>query len=93
VHGRTNFIQKSEMVLWCMYKNALLSLPQVYFAFRCAFSGQSFYDDFFIANFNFVFTALPYLFRALLDQDINLRLDGMHQIQKVADLYNTDRET
>lgn len=73
-----NYIQKSEMILYCMFKNTILTFPQVFFAFYNGFSGHSFYDDLYIANFNFLFTALPYLIRALFDQDINLRVDGDH---------------
>lgn len=76
VHGRLNYINKSEMILYCMYKNAVLTLPQVLFAFANGYSGHSIYDDLYIANFNFIFTALPYLMRALFDQDINVKLEG-----------------
>ena len=82
-----NYINKSEMILYCMYKNAALTLPQVLFAFTNGFSGHSIYDDLYIANFNFIFTALPYLMKALFDQDINLKLDGDHWKHKMPKLY------
>jgi P-type E1-E2 ATPase len=27
VHGRLNYIQKSDMILYCMFKNAILTFP------------------------------------------------------------------
>ena len=87
MHGRINYVNKSEMIFYCMYKNAILTLPQVYFAFSNGFSGHSIFDDLYIANYNFLFTALPFLMRALFDQDINLKVDGDHWRNKMPPLY------
>ena len=87
VHGRQNYINKAEMVLYCMYKNAMLTFPQVFFAFFNGFSGHSFYDDLYIANFNFLFTAVPYLARVLFDQDVNPRIDRGNCREKMPWLY------
>jgi len=83
VHGRQNYLNKAEMILYCMYKNAVLTFPQVFFAFFNGYSGHSFYDDLYIANFNFLFTALPYLTRVLFDQDINPRIDRFNWQEKM----------
>ena len=42
----------------------------------------------YIANFNFLFTALPYLVKALLDQDINIKIDGSHRRALLPLLYH-----
>jgi hypothetical protein len=36
-----------------------------------AYSGQPIYDDYYIALYNVVFTALPLIVRALFEQDVN----------------------
>lgn len=58
------------MILYFFYKNMLFTIPQFYFAFYCAFSAQSFFDDTYISLFNIVFTSVPLIIRALLQQDV-----------------------
>ena len=70
VHGRWSYIRISEMILYFFYKNMLFTIPQFYFSFLCAFSGQSIFDDWYITFYNLIFTALPLVVRAILEQDI-----------------------
>lgn len=51
----------------------LFTIPQFYFAFVCAFSAQSIFDDFYITTYNLVFTSIPLLIRAAFDQDVNYK--------------------
>jgi magnesium-transporting ATPase (P-type) len=69
-HGRINYIRIAEMITYFFYKNFLFTIPQFLFAFHCGFSGQTLYDDAFVSLFNMIFTALPLLFKALMEQDI-----------------------
>ena len=69
-HGRINYIRIAEMIIYFFYKNFLFTIPQFLFAFDCGFSGQTLYDDAFVSLFNMIFTALPLLFKALMEQDI-----------------------
>jgi len=39
VHGRRAYRNNSELVLYCLYKNLLTTIPQFYFSFWCGFSG------------------------------------------------------
>ena len=71
VHGRWNYIRISEMILYFFYKNMLFTVPQVVIAFYCGFSGQSFFDDWYISFYNLFFTSLPLVVRAILEQDVN----------------------
>jgi phospholipid-transporting ATPase len=71
VHGRWNYIRISEMILYFFYKNMLFTVPQFIFAFFSAYSGQSFFDDWYISLYNLIFTSLPLVIRAILEQDIN----------------------
>ncbi len=71
VHGRWNYIRISEMILYFFYKNMLFTLPQFIAAFFNGFSGQTIFDDIYITLYNLLFTAMPLLIRAVLEQDVN----------------------
>ena len=71
VHGRWNYIRISEMILYFFYKNMLFTLPQFIAAFFNGFSGQTIFDDIYITLYNLMFTAIPLLIRAVLEQDVN----------------------
>ena len=69
-HGRTNYVRNAECVKYFFYKNFVFTLVQFLYGFYCNFTGQTIIDDWFIATFNLIFTALPLAGRALLDHDI-----------------------
>lgn len=71
VHGRWNYIRISEMILYFFYKNMIFTIPQWLFMFFCGYSGQTVYDDFYITLYNLLFTSIPLVVRAILEQDIN----------------------
>lgn len=73
IHGRWSYIRIAEMILYFFYKNMVFTIPQFYFAFVCAFSAQSIFDDFYITTYNLVFTSIPLVIRAALDQDVNYK--------------------
>ena len=54
------------------YKNALLVLPQFFFAFVSLSSGQNFYYDLLYQSYNVFFTSLPIIVLGVLDQ-VSLR--------------------
>ncbi len=58
------------MILYFFYKNMLFTIPQFIFAFYCGYSGQTVFDDVYITLYNLVFTALPLVIRAVLEQDV-----------------------
>ena len=72
IHGRFNYIRQSEMILYFIYKNLVFTLPQFYFSFYCAFSGQTVYDDWYITVYNMILTALPLFIKGLFEKDINI---------------------
>jgi len=71
VHGRLAYLRIGELILYFFYKNACFTLPQMYFGFWCFFSGQTFYDDWYISMYNLFFTSIPLLFKALFEHDIH----------------------
>lgn len=66
----------------------VFTIPQFYFAFFCNFSGQSFFDDTFISLYNIVFTAVPLVVRAVLEQDVYYiyKKDGTEEQHNLKDL-------
>jgi phospholipid-translocating P-type ATPase (flippase) len=69
-HGRYNYLRIAEMIIYFFYKNFIFTIPQFYYAFETAFSGQTVFDEFFVALYNMSFTSFPLLFKALLEKDI-----------------------
>lgn len=51
----------------------LFTIPQFFFAFLAAFSGKTCFDDWYMSLYNAVFTALPLMFKAVLDIDIRYK--------------------
>jgi len=49
----------------------LFTLPQLYIAFYCGWSSQTIFDDWYIALYNLLFTSIPLIIRAVLEQDVN----------------------
>jgi phospholipid-transporting ATPase len=71
VHGRLSYLRISELILYFFYKNIVFTLPQIYYGFFCAFSGQTFYDDWYITTYNLFFTSIPLLFKGLFEHDVH----------------------
>lgn len=59
------------MILYFFYKNMLYALPQFFNAFYSGFSAQSIFDDYYMTLFNFGFTSIPLIIRAVFEQDVN----------------------
>jgi phospholipid-transporting ATPase len=70
VHGRTNYIRITEMILYFFFKNFIFTMLHFYFAFLNNCSGQTVIDDWFISLYNLIFTAFPLGARALIDHDV-----------------------
>eukprot|EP00826_Nyctotherus_ovalis_P052695 TRINITY_DN673_c0_g1_i10.p1 TRINITY_DN673_c0_g1~~TRINITY_DN673_c0_g1_i10.p1 ORF type:complete len:612 (+),score=189.03 TRINITY_DN673_c0_g1_i10:483-2318(+) len=71
IHGRLSYLRISELILYFFYKNVVFTLPQLYYGFFCAFSGQTFYDDWYITTYNLFFTSIPLLFKGLFEHDLH----------------------
>eukprot|EP00743_Colponemidia_sp_Colp-15_P003582 GILK01003864.1.p1 GENE.GILK01003864.1~~GILK01003864.1.p1 ORF type:complete len:1213 (-),score=219.55 GILK01003864.1:92-3730(-) len=77
VHGRWSYIRVSHLILYFFYKNICFTFPQFFFAFYCAYSGQTYFDDWYITMYNLLFTSVPVVVRACLEQDINPEVGGV----------------
>ena len=75
VHGRSRYLSISQFILFFFYKNCVLTLPQLYFAYYCGFSGMTFVDDFYINLYNAYFIALPPFFLGAIYWDVHPNTD------------------
>lgn len=69
VHGRESYRRNSYLVSYTFYKNILFVMPQFWFGFFSAFSGQVFYEKWIFQIYNIFFTAFPIMLFALFDQE------------------------
>ena len=51
------------------YKNILYVIPQYWYGFSSAFSGQTLYESWLYQGYNIVFTAFPIMWFAIFDQE------------------------
>ncbi|EGG14801.1 P-type ATPase [Cavenderia fasciculata] len=70
-HGRWDYKRNSRLILYCFYKNMVFAMTQFWFGLFNAFSAQTIYDSLSIAVFNVIFTGLPIIVYAILDQDVS----------------------
>ena len=82
VHGHWNYKRVSLLIYYFFYKNVLMSLIPLWFAFDSFFSGQAYFDAWLLRGFNVVFTALPIMVVCVLEQDV-----GVPGLLKYPQLY------
>lgn len=70
-HGRLAYLRNSEQILYFFYKNLVLTGPHVMYSYMNGFSGQTIFDDQYIAFYNLFFTSWPLVIKATFEQDIN----------------------
>ena len=51
------------------YKNIIYVIPQYWFGFVSAFSGQTLYESWLYQGYNIVFTAFPVMWFAIFDEE------------------------
>lgn len=70
IHGQYSYYRNSSCVLVSLYKNFVLSFLQVIFACYCGFSGESYYDGWFLTFFNVFLTSIPPFFMGIFEKDV-----------------------
>jgi len=55
--------------MYMFYKNNLFVMPQYWFGFASAFSGQTLYESIIYQGYNTVFTAFPIIWFAIFDEE------------------------
>ncbi|XP_069747548.1 phospholipid-transporting ATPase IB-like isoform X4 [Narcine bancroftii] len=93
VHGAWSYIRVTKCILYCFYKNVVLYIIELWFAFVNGFSGQILFDRWCISLYNVIFTALPPftmgIFERTCSQENMLRFPQLYKITQNADCFNT----
>eukprot|EP01016_Furgasonia_blochmanni_P040743 TRINITY_DN5220_c0_g1_i4.p1 TRINITY_DN5220_c0_g1~~TRINITY_DN5220_c0_g1_i4.p1 ORF type:complete len:557 (+),score=136.71 TRINITY_DN5220_c0_g1_i4:72-1673(+) len=69
VYGREAYRRNTHLICYNFYKNMVLVLPQFWFGFINAFSGQTLYDPFLYQFFNLFYASLPIVIYAVFDKE------------------------
>lgn len=69
-HGRKQYISVSNFILYFFYKNAVLTMPQFFFAYFSGYSAITIFDDFYIQLYNTVYTGVPVVVLGLVYWDL-----------------------
>ncbi|NXI51384.1 AT8A2 ATPase, partial [Chloroceryle aenea] len=93
VHGAWSYIRVTKCILYCFYKNVVLYIIELWFAFVNGFSGQILFERWCIGLYNVIFTALPPLALGIFErpctQESMLRFPELYKITQNADGFNT----
>ena len=68
-HGREAYRRNSILAIYMFYKNILFVMPQFWYGFTSAFSGQTLYEPIIYQFYNVAFTAFPIIIFAMFDQE------------------------
>ncbi|KAL1537594.1 P-type phospholipid transporter [Salvia divinorum] len=71
IHGQWCYRRISKMILYFVYKNVAFGLTLFYYNVFTGFSGQEFYDDWYMVMFNVLLTSLPVVALGVLEQDVS----------------------
>ena len=71
LHGRYSFRRVTKLILYFFMKNVALVLTNFWYAIDNSFTGQSLFEEWTLALFNVVFTSVPIVIFAVLDEDIS----------------------
>jgi len=69
-HGREAYRRNSILVIYMFYKNIIFVLPQYWYGFVSAFSGQTLYESWLYQLYNITFTSIPIMWYAVFDQEV-----------------------
>ncbi|XP_072554094.1 probable phospholipid-transporting ATPase IA isoform X1 [Paramormyrops kingsleyae] len=86
VHGAWNYNRVAKCILYCFYKNIVLYIIEIWFAFVNGFSGQILFERWCIGLYNVIFTALPPLTLGIFER--SCRKENM---LKYPQLYKTSQ--
>ncbi|XP_069058332.1 phospholipid-transporting ATPase IB [Pleurodeles waltl] len=93
VHGACSYNRVTKCILYCFYKNVVLYIIELWFAFVNGFSGQILFERWCIGLYNVIFTALPPftlgIFERSCSQESMLRFPELYKITQNADGFNT----
>ena len=81
------YVRSSELILYFFYKNVLITIPHLTFTMYNLFSGQTIFEEWYIAGYNAYFTNMPTIIRASTDIIVHPDLDGEDLVKELPKLY------
>ncbi|XP_073384962.1 putative phospholipid-transporting ATPase 9 isoform X3 [Physcomitrium patens] len=92
VHGHWCYRRVSVMIQYFFYKVSLLGWISFYSNIEAHFSGQPLFNDWYASFYNPVFTALPIMVVAVIDQDVtaaqSLKYPELYRAGQRSELFN-----
>ncbi|XP_075419671.1 phospholipid-transporting ATPase IB-like [Tenrec ecaudatus] len=93
VHGSWNYIRVTKCILYSFYKNIVLYVIELWFAFLSGFSGQIIFDRWCISLYNVIFTSLPPftlgIFERCCSQESLLKYPQLYSVSQERKGFNT----
>nr|XP_032811396.1 phospholipid-transporting ATPase IA isoform X1 [Petromyzon marinus] len=93
VHGAWSYNRVAKCILYSFYKNVVLYIIELWFAFNSGFSGQILFERWCIGLYNVAFLALPPFALGIFDQMCSansmLRFPELYKMSQNAVVFNT----
>ncbi|XP_054945636.1 phospholipid-transporting ATPase IB-like [Physeter macrocephalus] len=93
VHGTWNYFRVTKCILYRLYKNVVLYIIELWFAFVNGFSGQIIFERWCIGLYSMIFTSLPPItlgiFEQCCSQECLLRYPQLYTISQTGNIFNT----
>jgi len=71
IHGRYSYRRITKLIMYSFYKNIIVVICQFWYTFFSGYSGQTLFEQYTLGVYNIIFTGLPIITFAILDEDVS----------------------